>query len=565
MVGLRKLYISLIVSLLALPLVAQNTLGGFAERQMRQLSLRAESTLSLLERVRAEYATAPNDSLARVIHELEKQSQAIQNALARISEAQVQEEGQAEKVVKDDATESVEEVAKEVSEPIQEPISTPEIAQESAPEIPPTEEVAKVEEETTPTPSSEEVVTNEAIEQEATTIVEEENTTIAEEPVSELIVSEELKSLFNTSRRRYALTQNELDTLVVSYEATYKTIAVALNGYDQATSLKTLEGHYADYLNAVEKLGKIANEIANRSDQMLTSKMEAYFGFADSLGIDTLRAHHTRKMEGMESTLSEKLAGKCTDLDLAMYPHRLRATMFLEADLARHIEPEIADSLLLMAKNHDCTHTLFAPYGAPKRADAKFSAITIKKKTKERPVSSLPVLKIPAEGELYSITVANYASLPPSTKVFRGATPLYREQREDGRTYIYLGMYPTARSAKEDIALLRKAGFKQPTLVMWRDGIRRDDWVERNTSTAPKTAMYRIEIAGVEGSMPESVMSIIKEKAPRKEISKYTSSDGEVIYTLGIFTKQSEAQAIATAIAKALPSLTATITQVGKR
>ncbi len=520
MVGLRKLYITLAISLLSLPSVAQGNLGGFAERQMRQLSLRAERAQLNLDIARAEYATSPNDSLAMVIHELEKQREAIENAIARI--AAVQKEEQIE----------------EPSEPIQEPAVQP-------------------------TP---EVVVAENVEQEEPNAIEEnEDSAESETIVQELIISDNLKALFNTTRRRYALTQSEIDTLVGRYATTYNAIEKALADYDNATSLQKLEGHYGDYLKAVEDADRIANEIADRSDRLFTSKMGAYFGFADSLGIDTLRAHHTRRSEDMEMTMGEKLVGKCSDLDLAMYPHRLRETMFLEAELAQYLEPEIADSLLLMAKNYDCTYTLFAPIGTPKRAQSKFHAITIKKKSKEKAVSSLPTLTIPAEGELYSITVANYASLPPSTKVFRGATPLYREQREDGRTYIYLGMYPTARSAEEDIALLRKAGFKQPTLVMWRDGIRRDDWVERNTSTAPKTAMYRVEIAGIEGAMPESVMAIIKEKAPRKEISKYTSSEGVVIYTLGIFTKQSEAQAIATAITKASPSLTATFTQVGKK
>lgn len=524
---------------------------------MRQLSLRAESILTLLESARTEYASAPSDSLGRAIHELELQNEAIQKALARIAEQQVVAQEAVEK------TESVtqEQKTTEVVPAPEVDAATPEqqvqMAEEATVESPVTTEVEK---------ESEPTLVEENGEVEAAQTIVTEEVDIEEDGTEkELIVSDNLKALFNTSRRRYTLTQCEIDTLIEDYATAYRRVELALKGYDEATSLKALEGHYADYLKAMEEIGKIADEVANRSDRLIESKMETYFGFADSLGIDTLRAHHTRKMENMEMTMSEKLASKCTDLDLAIYPHRLRGTMFLEADLARYFEPEIADSLHLMAQNLDCTHTLFAPTNAPKRANAKFSAITIKKKSKERAVSSLPLLKIPSEGELYSITVANYASLPPSTKVFRGATPLYREQREDGRTYIYLGMYPTARSAQEDIALLRKVGFKQPTLIMWRDGIRRDDWVERNTSTTPKTAMYRIEVAGAEGALPEEVVALIKKMAPRKEISKYSTSDGSTVFTVGIFTKKSEAQSLATAISKASSNLTATITQVGKR
>ena len=58
---------------------------------------------------------------------------------------------------------------------------------------------------------------------------------------------------------------------------------------------------------------------------------------------------------------------------------------------------------------------------------------------------------------------------------------------------------------------------------------------------------------------------LLSEKALRKEISKYTSSEGAVVYTLGIFTSEKEAQTLATAIAKASPDLTTSVTQVGKK
>ena len=550
MVGLRRYTTSLLLALCALTATAQTPLGGFADRQIQQLTLRGETIRANLEVARCAYEEAPCDSLSQLIHSLEKQASAIASAIQRL------ETKRAEEVVVAPAKEpetpkQANEYAprEEVSEPVEEP----------AAEVAIPEEMGGAEE-----PIAEpEAITPEPVEPEQKEI-EEVVETIETKP----LVSDNLKFLFSGAQRRYAFTEREIDTLISEYAGVYEKILESLAGYEKATSLQKLNGHYADYLAGVERASKIADKIADRSDLLFTSKTNAYLGFADSLGLDGLRTKYTALAEHTDSTMTAKFAGKCSDLDLAMYPHRLRTTLLLAAELADYITPETADSLAQRVQNFDTTYTIFNPISTPKRSNAKFSAITIKKNAKEKAVSSLPVLKIPSEGELYSITVANYASLPPSTKVFRGATPLYREQREDGRTYIYVGLYPTANSAQDDIALLRKAGFKQPTLVMWRDGIRRDDYVDRNATTATATkkpAMYRIEISGAEVTLPAEALSVIREKAPRKELSKFTNADGAVVYTLGIFTSENEAKTLSSAIKKAAPALTTTLTHIGKK
>lgn len=561
----------LILCALPFSAAAQNISDGFIVRQLSQLSLRGEKLSGALRSAQQEQAQQATDSLSQVIYELEQQLSAVNRAIARL---EAQQKAQQEEQVAEPAPTPEQECVEQQPEPTPAPevvVEDESQAEELIVEEQPAEGM------TAETATQEKQVTEEGAIMEPEKIVPEEEvpqTEVAAEPTEstqqrtevEIIASDELKSLFNTSSRRYALIEGEIEQLVNNYSKAYKQILASLEGYEKATSLPTLNRHHKEYLSAMELSGKIADSIAHRSDLMLTSKATSYLGFADSLGIDTLRNYYSALVERTELTMSEKMAGKCSDIDLAMYPHRLRNTIELEAMLARYLAPESADSLAKRAEELDTTFTLFSPYGTPKRSEAKFQAVKINKKAKERAVSSLPTIKIPASGELYSITVGNYASLPPSTKVFRGATPLLRERREDGRTYIYVGLYPTARSAQDDIALLRKVGFKQPTLVMWRDGIRRDDFVDRNTTpSAPKAAMWRIEIAGAANVLPQEAMAAIREKAPRKEISKFTNAEGKTLYTVGIFTKQSEAQALASAISKAAPALTTSVTQVGKK
>ena len=553
MVGLRRYTTTLLVALCGLTAIAQVPLGTLTERQLRQLTLRSEKIHSLLEFTREAFLVAPNDSLSQLIHTFEKQAAAVDSAIERLLAQQEEAVAPTKEEIADHQVHIEQEV---VAEQPQDDVSTT-IPTEEATDVMATEVMEESPQEVEATPMVEEVAE-----------VVKEQPVAVETPTTVPFISDNLKSLFGGAQRRYALTEREIDTLIMEYTKVYEQIGASLLGYEKATNLKSLEGHYADYLANVEQAGKLADQIADRSDLLITSKTNAYLGFADSLDLDSLRAIHTSQVEEMEVSMTAKFVGKCSDLDLAMYPHRLRTTMTLEAELARHITPEVADSLAKRAEEFDMTYTLFNPISTPKRSNAKFAGVVIKKKVKEAAVSSLPVLKIPSEGELYSITVANYASLPPSTNVFRGATPLYRERREDGRTYVYIGLYPTAQSAQDDIALLRKTGFKQPTLVMWRDGIRRDDFVDKNaasTTTASKTAMYRIEIAGANGTLPADVLTIIKEKAPRKEISKYTNSDGAVVYTLGIFTSESEATALSKTIAKSASTLSVNVLQIGKK
>ncbi|MBO7300178.1 MAG: hypothetical protein J6U53_02070 [Tidjanibacter sp.] len=538
MVGLKRYTTLLILILLALTTMSQATLGGFAERQLKQLTMRGETISANLEVAKCAYEEAPCDSLSQLIHSLEKQSVAIQNAILRL-QTQIAEANAEPEMPVAPAEEIVEAAPQEVvAEPVQE--YKQEVVEKAV----------------------EKVIIEPTIEEPTSEQKEEE--VIETKP----LISDNLKSLFSGSQRRYALTEKEIDTLINEYADVYEQILESIVDYEKATNLQKLNGHYADYLAGVERASKIANLIADRSDLLFTSKTNAYLSFADSLGMDSLRTKYTLLSEQTEATMTAKFANKCSDLDLAMYPHRLRTTLLLEADIARQIAPESADSLTQRAENFDTTYTIFSPISTPKRSNAKFTAVSIKKNAKAKAVSSLPVLKIPSEGELYSITVGNYASLPPSTSVFRGASPLYRERREDGRTYIYIGLYPTAQSAQDDIALLRKTGFKQPTLVMWRDGIRRDDFVDKNsttTKTTKKPTMYRIEISGAEGMLPAEAVAIIREKAPRKELSKYTNPSGAVVYTLGIFTSENEAKTLASAIKRAAPTLTTTLTQIGKK
>lgn len=515
MVEIKKIILALLLLAALAPCsVAQSTLGTFAKRQAVQLERRKGQVAEQLSQAKEAFEATPCDSLGRAIYELQKQEKAIDEAIARIAQ-QLEAEAEAAELL-----------AKE--QPETATIDT--IAQESpAPIITPDDEPK------------------------------------AEDEVAKRL-TDSLQNLFSTTSRRYALIEQEIAELFEKYTIEYDKAKAGSAAYDSARSVKTAKESNATYTTSLEAAYDIADEISNRSDLLINSKLGSFFSIADAIGADSLRSKYAEIIDSTEELMLSKLQGACGDIDLAMYPHRLKCTILLEQEIATSLSAERAQELSQVLENYDTTYAIFPKIKEPKMAKASFQGVEIVKKQKPKAVSTVPTIKAPASGEIYSIMVANYASLPPSTEAFRNATPLYREVRGDGRTYIYIGLYPTALSAEEDIALLREVGFKQPTLVMWRNGIRRDDFQTKDTSstTAQKSLRFRIEIHGVDAALSSEALAAIKSGAPRKEISKFNDENNRPVYTLGTFTKEEEAKSVASAITAADSSLTTIVVEFGK-
>lgn len=374
---------------------------------------------------------------------------------------------------------------------------------------------------------------------------------------------ERFKKLFTTSTRRYAMIEKEVESIITEYAQVYKEAAAAIEAHDVAETMKEANAHHKTYTASVERMKALADQIADRSDRLFMSKSAAYVGFADSLGMKEEKEFYIRSEQEVENSMIEKLKGECTDIDVAMYPYRKAVLMNLEVKIARRLcGNQWADSLLQQMATINPEDAKFEPLDGPKRSKAKFADVVIGGK-KYASAEDIPRIKVPAEGEMYSILLGNYSSLP-QMKAFRGVSPLYSERREDGRTYFYAGLYATIQSARTGVDKLRKAGFKQPTIVLWREGIRRDDWVDRTATPTTTTTFYRLEIVGPAEGLSAEVREAIKSKAPNKEISRYTAPTGEVVYTVGIFTKHNQADAVLAAVQAVDSSTNAKIAEIKK-
>lgn len=560
MVDIKRTIILLAVALFALESSAQSTLGTFAQRQTKQLERRKEQINKQLQSAQEAFTKAPCDSLNMVIYELTQQVGAVEKALERIAleeQERIRKE-QEEAARAAELAAQAEEAARAAELAAQQAEEAARLAELATQEATKADSIALasqgpvvVEQEGNANWSSDEATTQGevVVEEQTAPAVEETNTPLAR---------------FSTALGNFALMESEIGVLIEQYKEAHRTATDAQLAYSGATSLKSAQEQLNTYKEATATLKSLATDIALKSDQLFESKLETYISLAEEVGANHMREKYSNIIRSIDSKHVGKLKDRCSDVDVAMYPYRLRGTIELEIEVAELLGCEGAAPLKQTLENFNPNYALFAKVRTPAYAEANYAAAKIDKKKAYVPISSLPKIEIPAEGEVFSIQVAAYSKLPNSTSVFHNATPLYRETRSDGLTYIYVGLYPTAKSATDDITKLKNAGFKKPTLVSWRNGVRRDDSAAKGNN-ANTVTYYRIEINGVDSALNPTVLQAIRQTAPGKEISKFNAADGTLVYSVGNFKKESEARALASAITSADASLSVTVVEFERK
>lgn len=526
MVDIRRTIILLAVTLFALEVSAQSTLGTFAQRQTKQLERRKEQIAKELTSAREAYAANPCDSLGKVVFELTKQSEAVEGALVRIAN-QEQERIRVE-----------EEAARRA-----------ELEKQKAAAAAAADSLANASESAAVEPQEQEPAAD-APQAESQQSATEQTTT----PLNRL----------SAALSANALIEGEIGVLIEQYRSAHKRASESLLAYGGATNLAKANEHYAAFNNAMSEMTTLGEQVGLRSQELFNDKIQTYISIAEEVGAKYIRAKYENIIKSVDSKHLDKIKNRCSNVDVAMYPHRLRSTIELEIEVAELLGCESAEPLKQTLEEFNTSNTLFAKLQAPAYANTEYYPVKFNKSKAYVPISSLPKMEVPAEGEVFSIELAGYTKLPNSTSVFRNATPLYRETRSDSRTYIYTGLYPTAKSATDDIALLRNAGFKAPKVVAWRNGVRRDDFVAKGSS-ANAVVYYRIEINGVDSALSREALQAIRQTAPSKEISKFNAADGSLIYSVGNFTKEAEARNLAAAITNADASLSVTVVEFERK
>jgi hypothetical protein len=135
---------------------------------------------------------------------------------------------------------------------------------------------------------------------------------------------------------------------------------------------------------------------------------------------------------------------------------------------------------------------------------------------------------------------------------FRGAAPVYVERLPGGQWRYYIGLFRTYGDAEEAVKQLKEAGFRRPEPVRWQDG----QYANLVDEATKNEGLFRIEIPGTGGELPDDVREIVARIAPTKEITRV----GDTFY-IGTFTNRLHADDVMQALS-ALSNLTPTVEEL---
>ena len=258
---------------------------------------------------------------------------------------------------------------------------------------------------------------------------------------------------------------------------------------------------------------------------------------------------------------AEGLAGKQLAPLIATYPLQKQLTLDYEATMAQALGLKAAEDSLKTelgkfsaesaAQEMTYADIIFAP-----RNLVVYSAITKTADTTQRnytTVENVPVLHIPKKGLYYTVQIALYTNPPKSIEAFKGMTPVMYQKTANGQTRYTAGGFATYAEAQEAATQMVRAGFRA-SVVAFSNGENITATKAKALEAAAREAAeeaaangFTVEITPAELRLSTAIREAIAEKAPGKTIIR-RSSGAEVIYSVGNFATQAEADQLAEAL-----------------
>ncbi len=350
---------------------------------------------------------------------------------------------------------------------------------------------------------------------------------------------------------------------------------------------------------------QINDSIAVKQSKIIDAKSYAYNLILDKFERNVMMDEFSKWMSDAMAELEE-----VTDLSyskaVAQYPIYKELILTYENAMAKALSLFAAtDSTATALALIDKRAYLFPPIVGPAVEPGVEYADAIQGNSSPYSTSNpIPEAVIPTSGVVYRLLVGSYTQRQ-AINIFRNASPLSVERKEDKRYYYYVGCYPNFVSATAAVDSLRAMGFRQPRVVGWSGSRYVAEPTEelapqsprivapmvaeesesgqeattrpagnttaavsspaQNTATTTSTTRYRVEIGGAGSSLSSEVRSAISAAAPGKEITRLVDgASGQTIFTVGSFTSREDGERVAAAISQASAVLTVTITEIGK-
>ena len=341
----------------------------------------------------------------------------------------------------------------------------------------------------------------------------------------------------------------------------YEQLTLAKGQYDAANDQESIDSLFARAGELKDQIEQVDAQMERLWLEIYDHKLDAYLVLLDKIGtVDRLQLERHDQESGAVRR-AEGLAGKQLAPLIATYPLQKQLTLDYEATMAQALGLKAAEDSLKTelgkfsaesaAQEMTYADIIFAP-----RNLVVYSAITKTADTTQRnytTVENVPVLHIPKKGLYYTVQIALYTNPPKSIEAFKEMTPVMYQKTANGQTRYTAGGFATYAEAQEAATQMVRAGFRA-SVVAFSNGenitatkAKALEAAAREAAEEAATNGFTVEITPAELRLSTAIREAIAEKAPGKTIIR-RSSGAEVIYSVGNFATQAEADQLAEAL-----------------
>ncbi|MBQ5715729.1 MAG: hypothetical protein IIV60_05150, partial [Alistipes sp.] len=334
------------------------------------------------------------------------------------------------------------------------------------------------------------------------------------------------KSLFNNSYLKESLNPEDYKLLLDANKKEAKAFEYAQTYVRNYSKIKNLYDQYlmeqeeaeAEKIYAELSEAMAENLISERMlgdswNEVFDNKNYAYSYFLEKenridlleLAEGMMNEVQQEKLSVMENCMSESVMNYCLQKPIAL-TYELYVAKLLNL-------PAAIDSLTIAARNVRSIDYRMPLIDIERRSFVNYEPIEFSSRSPYNSTNPIPDNVVYEYGTIYRILVGTF-KYRQQPNVFRGASPLYVEAREDGRFSYYVGGLRTRDEAESAMEVMKKKGFRDPQIVEWCDGIKTNLSKEEDG----ERITYRISITN--GSLSDMVREVISTMAEGCQLSR---------------------------------------------
>ncbi len=343
-------------------------------------------------------------------------------------------------------------------------------------------------------------------------------------------------------------------TLAGEYAEIYSHMVSLKDGYMAAEDENAANALMHRFNDADTKLAAAEDALECCWSALLDNKTYLYNLLMETNGHNAVLA--SSEQSAAETAYSvEESAGKYASDVLMSYGWWKRWLAGYELQIASALQLQPAqDSLRRVAVAVNPEDYAFAPIAVERRYFLEYEPIKVVKPSIYNSKNPVPQTKVYDNGTMFRIRIGIFINYP-NMSALRGITPLSYMRLENGRKAYFVGGFKTAKEANDGVAYLKKLGFREPVVAMWRDGEYISDYNEWEKTRVHE---YSIELSGVP-SLPDEVRQHILSRHPSCTFTKVGDT-----FMAGKFTSRSEAERLAGEIVKINSGISSKIVDITK-